>query len=84
MRADDLSVSETSPLLGSGEQNVQVKPSRVEGAVDDDAAHNDDNADLERYSTTDSGRDAQFKGNPEMQKRLKYILFAVGIGVGLY
>lgn len=84
MRADDLSASETSPLLGSSDGDGHVKPSRVDGTIDDNAADNDDNADLERYSTTDSGREAQFKGNPEMQKRLKYILFAVGIGVCLY
>ena len=81
MLADGSSASETSPLLGSGGSNGQVKPSRVDGTIDHEAGNDDEHADLERHSTRDSDREAQFKGNPEMQKRLKYIILAVSIGV---
>ena len=69
---DSIEATETSPLLAASNGNG-VTP-QVNGAPPDGTA------DLERHDTTDSARDAQYKGDAESKKQLKWILPAVGVG----
>ena len=74
--------SETSPLLGPDGDGVAPKAvngSIANGAVRDGAAEVGE--DLERCDSIDESRAAQFKGQPEIRKQLKYIIPAVSIGV---
>lgn len=71
--------SETSPLLGP--QHGNILP---EHAPEEDRNHVRDDEDvLERQHSIDDSRAAQFAGNPEVTKQLKFILPAVSIGVFL-
>lgn len=80
--APDRDASETSPLLGqaqNGSANGKTDSVAVEGGSPTDSANA--SADLERWKSVDEARDAQFKGAPEIQEKLKYILPAISIGV---
>ena len=84
----DRRYSETSPLLGP-EQGSQV-PKIADDVVDDDilaygTIESEPAADdsTGRRESIDPERAAQFAGNPEARKLLKYIIPAVSIGVFL-
>ena len=71
--------SETSPLLGPQHGNILPEHAPEE---DDVNVTGGDNL-LERQQSVDHSRAAQFAGNPEVTKQLKFILPAVSIGVFL-
>lgn len=64
--------SETSPLLGDTENS---KPPSGEYVVE----HHDEEA--VGHNGIDAAREAQFTGPPDAQKKLKYIVPAISIGV---
>lgn len=74
--------SETSPLL-TGQENGIHKANGVaeNGSIADIAPSI--SSDVERQSSRDTARDAQFTGLPEVRKRLKYIVPTLSIGVCL-
>lgn len=81
--APDRDASETSPLLGQphiGSINGKIDSEPVDTGLPTDSA--DAAGDLERRPSVDESRAAQFQGVPEIQKKLKYILPALSIGVG--
>lgn len=76
--------SETSPLLQSERDspiNIAINGTIETGAVPDGTA--DVGQDGERRESIDESRAAQFSGNREARKMLKYIVPAVSIGVFL-
>jgi hypothetical protein len=80
--ASDRDASEISPLLGetgNGSINGEIDSVSVDGGLTTDAA--DISADVERRTSLDEGRAAQFQGSPEIQEKLKYIVPALSIGV---
>ncbi|RVX72191.1 hypothetical protein B0A52_04395 [Exophiala mesophila] len=83
MMVDDAS-SETAPLLGS---NSRPSPdsSRAQGNItaSPEEAGDVESNNLARTQSVDSNRAAQYQGNAEVQKQLKYIVPAVSIGVFL-
>lgn len=75
--------TETSPLLGqhrNGSTDGHIESAPVDGDWATDSA--DGSEDLERRSSVDELRAAQFRGVPEIRQTLKYILPALSIGVG--
>ncbi len=82
MMASISNASETSPLLSerrNGSTNGKINSVPINGGLTPDSA--DASGDLERRESVDESRDAQFKGAPEIQEKLKYILPALSIGV---
>lgn len=81
---EDHVVSETSPLLGARSHvtAADLIDSTIENGVVPDGSTEAGN-DLERHDPVDASRAAQFQGNPEVQKSMKYIVPAVAIGVYL-
>lgn len=74
------SPSETSPLL-AGHENGFAKANGLVGDSSIADATPSLGPDIERRSSRDSARDAQFAGMPEVRKRLKYIVPTISIGV---
>lgn len=76
--------SENSPLLRSQEsrQSPAFSGSNGEGDLSTQDTGDVEN-NLARTESIDSNRAAQYQGNPEIQKKLKYIVPAVAIGVFL-
>jgi hypothetical protein len=82
MPTSDIGQTETSPLLGRESDGVVPNAWNgivANGAITDEAAEG--GPDLERRDSIDGGRAAQFEGQPDIQKQLKYILPAISIGV---
>jgi len=76
--------SEESPLLSP--DSGGVSPKTLNGTIHTVALPDDLSetlADIERVESVDSTRAAQFTGNPEIRKNLKYIMPAVSIGIFL-
>lgn len=78
--------SETSPLLGR-QGNVDPSSTHIAIPIETGTAIDEPVIDIEnaigRVDSVDDSRAAQFEGNPEVLKRLKYIVPAVSIGVFL-
>ena len=70
--------SENSPLLGH--EGLGVASKAVNGITSTDGTA-EIGADLARHDSIDGSRAAQFEGQPEIRKQLKYIIPAVSIGV---
>jgi hypothetical protein len=82
MSASDDHPSETSPLLGPGDNGLAPKTVNgtiANGSLPDDVA--EVGSDLARHDSVDESRAAQFEGRPDIQKQLKYIIPAISIGV---
>ncbi|ERF75916.1 hypothetical protein EPUS_01282 [Endocarpon pusillum Z07020] len=80
--ASDRDASEISPLLGkTGNGSIigRIDSVAVDGGLTTNAA--DITADVERRTSLDEGRTAQFQGSPEIQKKLKYIVPALSVGI---
>ncbi|KAF7514143.1 hypothetical protein GJ744_004468 [Endocarpon pusillum] len=80
--ASDRDASEISPLLGrTGNGSIigRINSVSVDGGLITDAA--DTATDVERRTSLDESRAAQFQGSPEIQAKLKYILPALSIGI---
>lgn len=80
--APDGDASETSPLLSERQDrstNGILDSVPVDVGLTTDTT--DSSGDLERRKSVDESRAAQFEGAPDVQKKLKYILPALSIGV---
>ena len=73
--------SETSPLLSNHETQVGDANGHT-GVNGKPTEEQQDGADLERQTSLE-GRQQQYEGMPEVKKRMKYILPALGIGIYL-
>ena len=83
--ATSRSPDETSPLLNHDQDSGKPVSRQGQLPVTSGTAVEpaEDSADLERRDSIDESRDAQFQGLPEIQKRMKYILPAISIGVSV-
>ena len=82
MATSDDMPSETSPLLGLGSNGAA--PKALNGHIVSEIIPNgasQDGADLERHDSIDERRAAQFEGQPDIRRQLKFILPAISIGV---
>lgn len=64
---------------GDGVVPTAVNGTVANGIIPDGVA--EVGSDLERHDSIDENGAAQFKGQPDIQKQLKYIIPAVSIGV---
>ena len=81
---DTNSISETSPLLSKNavatvDADAGKAPNGTTEALVSSGANEE--GPIERQAGDDEGRRKQFDGMPEMRKKMKYIMPAVGIGV---
>ncbi|KAL6716590.1 hypothetical protein ACLMJK_006157 [Lecanora helva] len=79
-------VSETSPLLSKAAGSEPIEPhlgTRPDTIISTGHTRNGEEATDDREAQADDdGHAPQYKGIPEVKARLKYILPAIGIGVG--
>jgi len=74
--------SEYSPLLSP--TSKVIEPEHLNSTPRDDAVLDGEaNTELERHDSVDESRAAQFAGNPEIRKQLKWVVPAVAIGIFL-
>jgi len=78
---DPVDVSAANFTAGRPKDNGHEDGTTVDGIKTNGTLTEDDQ--LERQSSIDNAREAQFKGNEEVAKKLKYILPAVGVGVSV-
>ena len=85
MAVENATPTETSPLLPSNSNRNGSAHKAIDVTIPHGSAPNstpDVGHDLERHASLDDSRAAQFAGNPEVQKNLKYLVPATSIGVG--